>query len=84
MSEDKDKNTNDDSTNPVPFEDFVRQQLAMITQQIRDLRGEMGERFVQLSRQIKHLDQKVDVFIQDQIYMKNEWRELRDSFKPKN
>ncbi len=84
MSEDKDKNTNDDSTNPVPFEDFVRQQFQLIFTRFDNLEIEMRERFLQLSRQIKHLDQKVDIFIQEQIYMKNEWRELRDSLKPRN
>ena len=84
MSEENTKTQNDDSTNPLPFEDFVRQQLVIITQQLGDLRLEMNERFVQLSRQMKLLDQNVDIFIQEYIYLKDEWRELRDSLKPKN
>jgi hypothetical protein len=44
----------------------------------------MAKRFLQLSRQIKHLDQKIDIFIQEQIYLKDEWRELRETVKAKN
>jgi hypothetical protein len=79
------------STSPLPFEEFVRQQFELLvarldnmSSEVGGLRHEMIERFLQLSRQIKHLDQKVDVFIQEQIYMKDEWRELRDIVKPKN
>jgi hypothetical protein len=79
------------STSPLPFEEFVRQQFELVfarfenmSSEVNGLRHEMIERFVQLSRQIKHLDQKVDIFIQEQIYMKDEWRELREIVKPKN
>ncbi|MBO0799187.1 MAG: hypothetical protein J2P31_10245 [Blastocatellia bacterium] len=64
------------STSPLPFEDFVRQQFALLStrfdnlsSEVTGLRQEMIERFLQLSRQIRHLDQKVDIFIQEQIYM---------------
>ncbi|MBO0723073.1 MAG: hypothetical protein J2P41_19770, partial [Blastocatellia bacterium] len=74
------------STSPLPFEDFVRQQFALVFTRLDDLetslRAEMAERFLQLSRQIRHLDQKVDIFIQEQIYMKDEWRQLRENVKP--
>jgi hypothetical protein len=76
------------STSPLPFEDFVRQQFELVFARLdsleSSLRTEIAERLLQLSRQIKHLDQKVDIFIQEQIYMKDEWRELREIVKPKN
>jgi hypothetical protein len=75
-------------TIPLPFEEFVRQQFELVFARLDSLesglRTEIAERFLQLSRQIKHLDQKVDIFIQEQIYMKDEWRELREIVKPKN
>jgi hypothetical protein len=76
------------STSPLPFEEFVRQQFELVFARLDSLesglRTEIAERFLQLSRQIKHLDQKVDIFIQEQIYMKDELRELREIVKPKN
>jgi hypothetical protein len=79
------------STSHLPFEEFVRQQFELVfarldnmRSEVSRLRHEMIERFIQLSRQIKHLDQKVDIFIQEQIYMKDELRELREIVKPKN
>jgi hypothetical protein len=71
-------NLNADTTNPTPFEDFVRQQLVAIAAQVNSLRGEMVERFVQLSRQMRDLDQKVNVFIREQTYIKDDIRELRE------
>jgi hypothetical protein len=72
------------STSPLSFEEFVRQQFGLVFARLDSLETNMTERFLQLSRQIKHLDQKVDIFIQEQIYMKDEWRELREIVKPKN
>jgi hypothetical protein len=76
------------STSPLPFEEFVRQQFGLVFARMdsleSSLRAEIAERFIQLGRQINHLDQKVGIFIQEQIYMKNEWRELREIVKPKN
>jgi hypothetical protein len=66
MSEDNAEHLDADSTIPAPFEDFVRQGLALLIKQGNELREgqvklqkEMVERFLQLSRQIKDLDQKV-------------------------
>src|SRR5262249_17385222 len=66
MSEDNAEHLDADSTIPAPFEDFVRQGLALLVKQGNELREgqvklqkEMVERFLQLSRQIKDLDQKV-------------------------
>jgi hypothetical protein len=72
------------STSPLPFEEFVRRQFELVFVRLDGIETNMVERFLQLSRQIKHLDQKVDIFIQEQIYMKDEWRELREVVKPKN
>jgi hypothetical protein len=93
MSEDITKKQDADSTNPLPFEEFVKQQLALILKQQADLRQEMLERFLQLSRQIrdvdagvievkedvKDLDYKVMPFIKEQINLKRGLDELRDS-----
>jgi hypothetical protein len=88
MTEENIKSTNRDSTNPVPVEDFVKHQFELVFARFDNLetslRSEMAKRFLQLSRQIKHLDQKVDIFIQEQIYLKDEWRELRETVKAKN
>jgi chromosome segregation ATPase len=66
MSEENTKSQNGDSTNPLPFEDFVRQQFTAISTrfdnlsgEVNSLRQEMIERFVQLSRQIRELDTRV-------------------------
>lgn len=94
-----------DSTNPLPFEEYVRQTLSVVVrqqavmldgqnklqlqqnllqqqqselkQQQNELRQEMAERFLQLSRQIRDLDQKVDVYIREHTYIKDDVRELR-------
>ena len=90
MSEDNTKNLDADSTNSLPFEEFVRQHLALLIKQGNELREqqvklqeEMVERFLQLSRQIKDLDQKVNVFIREQTYIKDDVRELREERLPK-
>lgn len=87
MSEDNNKNLDADSTDPLPFEDFVKNQFELIFARLDkldfDLRTEMIERFLQLSRQIKDLDQKVNVFIREQTYIKDDVRELREERLPK-
>lgn len=72
------------TTEGLPFEDYVRQTLAALMTEQKSLREEMVERFIQLSRQIKQLDKKVDVFILEQIAIKDEWQELRDAQQPKH
>ncbi len=59
MPEDNNSDLNADSTNPIPFEDFVRQQLMALAAQVNSLREDTVERFVQLSRQIRELDARV-------------------------
>lgn len=60
MSDDNTRNLDADSTNPLPFEEFVRQHLALLIKQGSELREhqvklqeEMIERFLQLSRQVR-------------------------------
>ena len=98
MSEENTKSLNVDSTVPLPFEEFVRQQLSLLFKQQAELREEMIERFVQLSRQVrdlsngvaevkedvKDLDYKVMPFIKEQINLKRGLDELRDSVSVRN
>ncbi len=48
------------------------------------LRAEMVERFVQVSRQVRNLDGKIDIFIREHLEIKQDLREVRDSLNPKN
>ena len=84
MTEDDTNNRDGRSTNEPPFEEFVRKQFESLFAEIAGLRVEMVERFLQLSRQIKHLDQKVDIFVQEHTFLKDELRELRGSQRVKN
>lgn len=91
MTGDNSQDTDGRSTTEPPFEEYVRRQFGLIAAQMNrmeqsqaELKAEMVERFLQLSRQIKRLDQKVDIFIQEQLAIKDEWRELRDSQQPKH
>ncbi|MGH9751319.1 MAG: hypothetical protein ACREA2_00915 [Blastocatellia bacterium] len=66
MSEDNTKNPDTDFTNPLPFEEFVRQHLALLIKQGNELREQQAksqeeiiERFLQLSRQIRELDERL-------------------------
>jgi hypothetical protein len=90
MSDDNIRNLDADSTNPLPFEEFVRRHLTLFIKQGNELReqqvklqAEMIERFLQISRQMKDLDQKVNVFIREQPYIKDDVRELREERLPK-
>jgi len=88
MSEDTTKPLDDHSTGSVPFEEYVRKQLELILTRLdsveSNLRAEMVERFLQVSRQVRDLDEKVDVFIKEQIHLKRELREVRDSLTPEH
>ena len=87
MSEDSVRNLDVRSTDQLPFEEFVRKQFELVFVRLDrleiDLRAEMVERFLQLSRQIKDLDLKVNVFIREQTYSKDDVRELREERLPK-
>lgn len=102
MTEDE---NNVGSASPLPFEEFVRQTLAVVVKQqalmlerqddlqrqVNELRQEMVERFVQLSRQVKDMDVrlakleerfedlewKVEDFVKDVIQLKRERRSLQ-------
>lgn len=88
MREDNSDAHDDKATSEPSFEEYVKRQFELVFTRLdgleTSLRGEMVDRFLQLSRQIKRLDQKVDIFIQEQIAIKDEWRELRDSQQPKH
>ena len=79
MPEDDTNGLSAGTTGSAPFEDFVRQQLAMIVATLERIERDSIDRFVQLSRQIRELDHKVDIFIREQIYIKDDIRELRAS-----
>lgn len=88
MAEDK---NNADSTSPLSFEEFVKQTLAVVVKQQaimlerqdllqhqqNELRQEMVGRFLQLSRQIRDFDIKVDIYTREHSYMKDDIREMR-------
>ena len=88
MSEDRTESLNEHSTDPTPFEQRVEKQLELILTRLDNLesslRAEMVERFVQVGRQVRNLDQKVDIFIREHVEIKQELREVRDSLTPKN
>lgn len=65
------------STQELEFQDFMKQQLGLLFTQQSEMRTEMRERFLQLSRQIKDLDIKVDVYTREHSYMKDDIREMR-------
>jgi septal ring factor EnvC (AmiA/AmiB activator) len=67
MPEDETNGSNAEPTNPLPFEEFVRQHLALLLKAQTEMREkqdwlqkEMIERFVQLSQQIVELSARVD------------------------
>jgi hypothetical protein len=82
MPEDDTNGSSANTTGSAPFEDFVRQQLAMIIAALEKIERDGNDRFLQLSRQIRELDHKVDIFIREQIYIKDDIRELRASRLP--
>jgi hypothetical protein len=69
---------NENTTGSALFETFVRQQLEMIAAAVERIEKDSIDRFIQLSRQVRQLDQKVDIFIKEQIHIKDDVRELRD------
>ena len=84
MSGDNGSNLENKSTQELEFQQFVRQQFELMFArmdrmegEVAGLRQELVERFLQLSRQIKDLDIKVDVYTREHSYMKDDIRELR-------
>lgn len=91
MSEDRTEPLNEHSTNPTPFEQYVMNQFELVMVRLDKMESEMVERFLQVSQhvlkvneKIDDLDEKVAVFIREQIHIKRELREVRDSLTPKN
>jgi len=91
MSEDQTEPLNEHSTNPTPFEQYVRTQFELMITRLDKIESEMVERFLQVGQQVRKvnekmddLDEKVAVFIREQIHIKRELREVRDSLTPKN
>ena len=77
MPEDETNGLNANATGSTPFETFVRQRLGIIAATLERIEGDSVDRFVQLSRQARELDQKVDIFIKERIHIKDDVRELR-------
>ncbi len=88
MSGDNGNNLENRSTQELEFQQFVKQQFELMLArmdrmegrmegEIAGLRRELVERFLQLSRQIKDLDIKVDVYTREHSYMKDDIREVR-------
>lgn len=77
-------NLENKSTQDLEFQEFVKQQfellsaqIGLLSREIVGIRSEMLERFLQLSRQIKDLDSKVDIYTREHSYMKDDIREMR-------
>jgi hypothetical protein len=83
MSEDDTNGLSANTTGSAPFEAFVRQQLEMIVATLERIERDSIDRFIQLSRQVRELDQTVDIFIKERIYIKDDVRELREARLPK-
>ncbi|MDQ3010990.1 MAG: hypothetical protein M3X11_09855 [Acidobacteriota bacterium] len=91
MTESNGNNLENQPTEKHSFEERVGSQLeAILTQlaavqaeqvSLREeqaaMRTEMVERFIQLSRQIRDFDIKVDVYTREHSYMKDDIREVR-------
>jgi len=102
MSEDETEPLDDHLTSPAPFEEYVKNQFEVVLARLdgveSGLRAEMVERFLQVSRQIRDvdervqdlgeqmrdLDEKVDTFIKEQLRLKRELREVQESLTPKS
>jgi hypothetical protein len=84
MSENNENGFESKTTQDLEFQEFVKKQFELlfaqfnqVNQTIDNLRGEMIERFIQLSRQIRDLDSKVDIYTREHSYMKDDIREMR-------
>lgn len=88
MTEDSAKPHDDKAASEPPFEEYVKRQFELVFTRLdsfeTSIRAEMVERFIQLSRQIRDLYQKVDIFVREQIYIKGDIRELRATQDPRH
>jgi hypothetical protein len=77
MPESNGDNLENRTAQELEFQQYVKKQFEMLFIRIDKLGTEMLERFLQLSRQIRDLDIKVDVYTREHSYMKDDIRELR-------
>ncbi len=84
MSETNGNNFESRTTQELEFQEFVKQQFELLfvqvnqtNQKVDNLRADVIERFLQLSRQIRDLDSKVDIYTREHSYMKDDIREVR-------
>ena len=77
MPESNGENLESRATQELEFQEFVKKQFEMLFIRLDNLETEMRERFLQLSRQIRDLDIKVDVYTREHSYMKDDIREMR-------
>jgi hypothetical protein len=84
MPESNGNNLENRTTQELEFQEYVKKQFELLFTRMDQLdgkidsvRAEMIERFIQLSRQIRDLDIKVDVYTREHSYMKDDIRELR-------
>jgi hypothetical protein len=84
MPESNGNNLENRTTHEMEFQEYVKKQFELLFTRMDQLDGkidsvgaEMIERFIQLSRQIRDLDIKVDVYTREHSYMKDDIRELR-------
>ncbi len=87
MPENNDLNA--DTTNPIPFEDFVRQHLTLLLKaqaELREnqdkLREETIERFLQLSRQVVELNARTGRVEEEVGKVREDIRDLEDKVDP--
>ncbi len=77
MPENNGNNSESRTTQELEFQEFVKKQFEMLFIRIDNLETEMRERFLQVSRQIRDFDIKVDVYTREHSYMKDDIREVR-------
>lgn len=82
MSEDNTESLNGNSTNPTPFEGFVRQSLEMILVRQDRMEKEMVERFVHLSRQGMETNEQLREVKVQVAEAREEIRDLDDKIDP--
>lgn len=81
MSGDNGNSMENKSTQDLEFQQYVKQQFELVFSRMDNmessLRSDMNDMFLQLSRQVRELDQKVDVFIREHLHIKDDIRDLR-------
>ncbi len=77
MSGNNENGSESKTTQELEFQEFVKQQFDLLFALVNQVRNEMNERFIQLSRQIRDLDSKVDIYTREHSYMKDDIREVR-------